>query len=90
MVRVVFLLALTLGGCAVSPAPQADMSPTAVRTAWLSKGHYVWQPLVPPLPAVRPVKLTKKVASKDTTTPIAARPVLACDLAAYHAGCETY
>jgi hypothetical protein len=87
MSRTVFLLALLLGGCAVSSPPPAEMSPGAVRTAWLSKGHYVWQPLVPAAPAVRHVK----VAKKDTTAPIATVPrVMACDLAGFHAGCATY
>jgi hypothetical protein len=96
MIRVAILLALLLGGCAVSPAPQTDLSPMAVRTAWLSKGHYVWQPLVsdepavPEVPTVRHVKLTKKEANKGATTPVATQRVLACDLGAYRTGCETY
>jgi hypothetical protein len=67
------------------------MSSTAVRTAWLSKGHYVWQPLVPPVPAARAVKPAKKEANKeDSTTPIATQRVLACDLSGFNAGCATY
>jgi len=80
---------LALGGCAFPPAPHGDMSPTAVRTAWLSKGRYVWQPLVAPKQPtiVRHVKLEKK----DTTSTIATVPrVLACDLTGFNAGCATY
>jgi len=78
------------------------MSPTAVRTAWLSKGRYVWQPLVPsPQPTVvRHVKLEKRdtttatttaATTTATTTTIATVPrVLACDLTGFNAGCATY
>jgi hypothetical protein len=80
---------LALGGCAVSPAPHGGMSPTAVRTAWLSKGRYVWQPLVP---ATQPVVVRRvKLEKRDTTTTIATVPrVLACDLTGFNAGCATY
>jgi hypothetical protein len=91
---------LALSACAVPPAPQAqaDISPTAVRTAWLGKGRYVWQPLVTATDytTVRRVKLAKKdattnVAAKDATTNVAAVPrVLACDLAGFNQGCATY
>ncbi len=78
---------LALGGCAVSPAPRPDMSPAAVRTAWLSKGYYTWHPLVSAVPPVRHVKLAKK----DTTTPIATVPrVVACDLTGFNVGCADY
>jgi hypothetical protein len=66
------------------------MSPTEVRTAWLNKGRYVWQPLVPvmqPTIVVRHVKLEKK----DSTSTIATVPrVLACDLTGFNAGCQSY
>ena len=84
---------LALGGCAVPPAPHGDMSPTAVRTAWLSKGRYVWQPLVPAKqPTIaRRVKLEKKDTTTATTTTIATVPrVLACDLTGFNAGCANY
>jgi hypothetical protein len=82
---------LTLGACAVPPAPQAqaNISPTAVRTAWLSKGRYVWQPLVSDTQytSVRPVTL----ARKDTTPRVASvQRVLACDLTGFSTGCATY
>jgi hypothetical protein len=94
MVRVAITLAIlaSLGACAVSvpPAPQAELSPIAVRTAWLSKGRYVWQPLVPPVPAAPPVRHAKMV-KKDPTTPVATVPrVVACDLAGFAQGCATY
>jgi hypothetical protein len=78
--------------CAVSvpPGPPANLSPSTVRTAWLSKGHYVWQPLVPavsPAPVVRHVKIQKK----DPTTSVATVPrVVACDLEGFAEGCATY
>ena len=92
---------LALGGCAVSPAPHADMSPAAVRTAWLSKGRYVWQPLVSATrpTIVRHVRLEKRdtatttatTATTATTTTIATEPpVLACDLTGFNAGCANY
>lgn len=84
--------ALALGGCAGPPAPGPDLSPAAVRTAWLSKGYYTWHPLVPALPAVRHVKLAKKDPTPAiATTPIARVPrVLACDLTGFNAGCADY
>ena len=85
---------LALGGCAVSPAPHGGMSPTAVRTAWLNKGRYVWQPLVPAKQPtiVRHVKLEKRdTTTTATTTTIATVPrVLACDLTGFNAGCANY
>jgi len=77
---------LALGGCAVSRAP--EMSPTAVRTAWLSKGRYVWQPLVPaPQHAiVRHAMLERKPATITAPVP----RVLACDLTGFNAGCANY
>ena len=87
---------LALGGCAVSAAPHDDMSPTAVRTAWLNKGRYVWQPLVSATrpSIVRHVKLEKRDTAATTTTTtatIATVPrVLACDLTGFNAGCANY
>jgi len=84
---------LALAGCAVSPAPHGDMSPTAVRTAWLHKGRYVWQPLVSSTQptVVRHVKLEKRDTTTTTATTIATVPrVLACDLTGFNAGCANY
>jgi len=74
------------------------MSPTAVRTAWLNKGRYVWQPLVPAKQPtiVRHVKLEKRdttttTTTATTTTTIATVPrVVACDLSGFNAGCANY
>jgi PBP1b-binding outer membrane lipoprotein LpoB len=72
MPRVFFLLALLLSGCAVSPAPHADMSPALLRNAWVSK---------------KPVQhVKKKEVKKHTTTPIATPRMPACDLVGFHAG----
>lgn len=88
---------LTLCGCAVSPAPHGDMSPAAVRTAWLSKGRYVWQPLVSAAQPtiVRHVKLAKRdtttaTTTATTTTNVTVPRVLACDLTGFDSGCATY
>jgi hypothetical protein len=80
---------LALGGCAVFPASHADMSPTAVRTAWQSKGRHVWHPLVSATQYTRVRRMN--LANKENTPPVATAPrVLACDLTGFSAGCETY
>jgi hypothetical protein len=80
---------LALGACAVPPAPHADLTPAAVRTAWLTKGRYVWHPLVSATQYTS-VRRTSP-PRKDNTTPIATVPrVLACDLTGFSTDCATY
>jgi hypothetical protein len=77
------------------------MSPAAVRTAWLSKGRYVWQPLVSATQPtiVRHIKLAKRdtatstaitTPTPPTTTNATVPRVLACDLTGFDTGCATY